>query len=248
MGLLSDQKKLQKKFYEQQEQGGGAKKTTPKKEKKSAPKKQPSKGVIASAKDIKAYNEMVKADMATYKGLAIEDKLPIKAALIKKYKEHVDWVLSAACTDYSLAVNGYAIWLFDTGDIEGFLDIVDRAIDIAQKQKIISKKDYQILKLYWIMDWAAVQRDQGLSYEPYFSRVFKSVKDWKLPKKIREGYWYFMFYSLIDQGKLKEAAKIGRDALGHGAEIKGNFTILQNILAGKYKKTWDSSQRKFINA
>lgn len=246
MGLLRDQKELQKQYYEEQKLKREPEDPPEKKPKSKS--KQPRKGPIKSASDVQKFNDLVTDDMATYKGLPVEDKLPIKAGLIKKYKEHVDWVLSTAQKEDSLAVNAFAIWQYDTGDIKGFLETVGRAIDISQRQIIIPKKDYHLLKLYWIMDWAGEQRDLEQSYEPYFSQVFKSVKDWKLPKRIKEGYWYLMFYSLLDQGKLEEAAKLGKNAIKHGAEIKTNLLITEKILAGKTEKQWDSDQRKFVKA
>ena len=246
MGLLRNQKELQKQYYEEQKLKRELE--DPPRETPKGQSKQPRKGPIKSASDVQKFNDLVTEDMATYKGLPVEDKLPIKTRLIKKYKDHVEWVLSTAQKDDSLAVNAYAIWLYDTGDIKGFLETIARAENIAQRQTIIPKKDYHLLKLYWIMDWTAEQRDLSQSYEPYFSQVFESVKNWKLPKKIREGYWYFMFYSLLNQGKFKEAAKIGPDALKHGAEIKGNLAILLKILAGKISKQWDQEQRKFVKA
>lgn len=245
MGFLRDQKELQKQFYKNLEAGdNGSEDPTPvelKTQKKAA-----AKGPIKSASDIQKYNALVEEDMATYKGLPIEEKVAVKQKLIVKYKDHVEWVLSTAQKEDSLAVNAYTIWLFDTGDLKGFLETVGRAKDIAQRQTIIPKKTYQLLKLYWIMDWAYEQRDLGLSYDPYFSQVFKSVKDWKLPKRIKEGYWYLMFYSLLDQDKLEEAVKLGKNAITHGAEIKTNLLIAEKILAGKYEKQWDSDQRKFV--
>ncbi|MBU2647876.1 hypothetical protein KKI24_24420 [bacterium] len=246
MSFLRDQKALQKKYYQGQQTD--ELQTTDNRPKPKPPGKKPArKGPAASAKDIQAYNDLVAEDIASYKGLPVEEKIRIKTGLIKRYRQHVEWVLETGQKEDSLAVNGYIIWLFDTGDMEGFLDTIDRAIAIAQRQTIIPGKDYQTLKLYWIMDWAAAQRDQGQSYEPYFIRVFKSIRDWKLPKKIREGYWYFMFYSLLDAGNLEEAAKIGKSAIGYGAEIKTNLLLVEKILAGKVEKRWDSEQRRFIN-
>lgn len=247
MGILQDQKQLQRQYYAGRKSAPAAEETGADENPQQAPPRPSRKGAIAAAKDIQAYNDLVRADMETYKGLPVEEKVTIKAGLIKRYRQHVEWVLETAQKEDSLAVNGFIIWLFDTGDIKGFLDAIDRAINIAQRQTIIPKKDYQTLKLYWIMDWASEQRDLGQPYEPYFSQVFNSIGNWKLPKRIKEGYWYLMFYSLLDQGKYEEAAKIGKNALEYGAEIKTNYLLVEKILAGKVDKRWDSEQRKFVN-
>lgn len=245
MSRLRDQKELQRQYYEEQKLKREPE-DPPDESPKSMPK-QSRKGAIKSSSDIQTYNDLVAEDIKTYKGLPIEEKLPIKKKLIEKYRDHVEWVLTSGCTYDSLAVNVMAIWLHDTGDIKGFIETCDRAIDIAQRQTYIPQKTYQLLKLYWIMDWAFEQRDLGQSYEPYFSQVFNSIDNWKLPKKIKSSYWYLMFYSLLDQGELKEAEKIGKDAIKHGATIKSNFLMLEKILAGKYKKRWASDLRKFVN-
>jgi terminase small subunit len=237
MALLRDQKKLQKQFYKEQE-GEPAQKD---KKSKSKPR-----GPAPKSSKIKEQNNLVQAELDRLKGLPIEEKITIKKALVEKYKADIELLLSSKeLTEYSLLLNAYIIWLFDTGDIEGFLRMIDYGIALSQKQKIIPQKDYQLLKLYWIMDWTAEQRDQGLPWEPYFSQVFKTIKDWKQPKRIREGYWYFYFYTLLAQGKKKQAEKIGDQAIEHGAGIKSNLVILRNILKGKYKKKWDAQAWKF---
>lgn len=243
MGRLADQKELQKRYYEQQAKQAKVESDEPEKEVKSKTKSR-----APGKSKIQEMNKRVQAELDRLKGLPIEEKITIKKALVEKYKADVEHLgTSKDLQEYSLLLNAYIIWLYDTGDIEGFLRMIDQAIALSQQQKIIPQKDYTRLKLYWILDWTAEQRDKGLPWEPYFSQVFKTITDWKQPKRIREGYWYFWFYTLLGQGKYKEAEKIGDQAIEYGAEIKTNLVIVRNILKGKYKKKWDAKSWKFVS-
>lgn len=237
MGLLREQKQLHKLHSEELEKKG---------EHPAKPKHSSKIGQIASRKTKSNVDTDIKTDILSYKGLPIEDKRPIKATLVNKYKKRLSEILTAKKPGESLILNAYIIWLFDLGDIEGFLNLIDQAIAMGQKQTMIPNKDYKLLKLYWIMDWTAEQRDQGAPYEPYFSRVFESITDWKLPQKIKEGYWYFMFYSLLNQGEFEKALQIGQVAITHGAEIKTTLLILEKVINKEVKKVWAPEQRKFV--
>ena len=186
-------------------------------------------------------------DMASCAGLSLAEKATIKAGLLKKYRERLERLPFSGplSDDDRLLVNGYAIWLFDTGDIDAFIDITERAAKAGLPQTVIPNKDYRLLKLYWVMDWAAKQRDAGLSYEPCFSQVFDSVNDWNLPKRIREGYHYFKFYSLLAMGELPQALEFGERAIDMGAEIKTNYATLRDILSGKVQKEWNAETWRF---
>lgn len=238
MSLLRAQKKLQKKFYETNKAEAEVEKAMPK-----------SVNGRINKGQVYELERLVEEDIASYKGLPIGEKIAIKKKLVKKYEKSVQQLLESPLIydRYSLMVNGYIIWLYDIGDIEGFLNTIDKAISLSLEQQIIQNKDYRLMRLYWVLDWTAEQRDKRLSYEPYLSRVFESIKDWDLPKKIKEGYWYFRFYSLLAQGKLDEALKTGEEAIEHGAGIKTNLEILKSIQEGKVKKTWDVENWKFVS-
>jgi hypothetical protein len=247
MGLLKHQKELQKRFYQPQPAANQDGQTAPA-EKTAAPKPAGAipQGPIAVKSKVDLVNQLVETDMASYKGLPIEEKRTIKAFLLRKYHSELEWILLSQPKEFSLLLNAVVIWLYDLGEIEQFLNVIDQAIAMKQNQTLLPQKSYQLMKLYWIVDWAYQEREQGRPFEPYFSQVFQSISDWNQPKRIKEGYWYLMFYSLLNQGKLKEAMDLGPKALEHGAGIKTNLSILEGILAGTIQKQWDATQQAFI--
>ena len=110
---------------------------------------------------VNELERLVEADIASYKGLPVSEKIAIKKKLVKKYEKSVQQLLESPLIydRYSLMVNGYIIWLYDIGDIEGFLNTIDKAISLSLEQQIIQNKDYRLMRLYWVLDWTAEQKD-----------------------------------------------------------------------------------------
>ena len=234
MGRFSDQKELQREFQ----------KGRPERETAAAGSKS---GPFRRRADLKVSEAELERDIRSYSGIPLKEKIKKKTALVAKYKSLVDQAFrSGLAQENEATISAYTVWLYDTGDIAQFIELADRAAGLGLRQTLIPNKDYRLLKLYWVMDWTARQRDAGLSYEPYFSHVFDSVEDWNLPRKIREGYHYFKFYSLVASGELEQALKFGERAIEMGAEIKTNHRILRDIVASKTKKKWDRATWKFV--
>lgn len=121
----------------------------------------------------------------------IAERISLKRdELLPKWEPYVARYLTAGDV-YEYTVFGWCvIWLFDVGDIERALDWADIAIRQEQPTPERLKSRFPVFVADQMLEWAERQSQAGHSIEPYFSRVFKHVReDWRLHEK-HTAKWY----------------------------------------------------------
>lgn len=131
-------------------------------------------------------------DLARLSALTrIQDRVELKRTeLLPKWAPYVERYLVAGKV-YEYPVFGWAIiWLFDVGELEKALDWADIAIAQEQPTPDRLKSRFPAFVADQVLAWAEQQSESGHSIEPYFSRVFKHVReDWRLHEK-HTAKWY----------------------------------------------------------
>ncbi|EIY4984770.1 phage terminase small subunit [Klebsiella quasipneumoniae] len=112
--------------------------------------------------------------------------------LLPKWAPYVERYLSAGEV-YPYAVFGWCvIWLFDVGELERALDWANIAIAQDQPTPERLRSRFPAFVADQILAWAELQAESGHAIEPYFSRVFKHVReDWRLHEKHTAKFYKF---------------------------------------------------------
>lgn len=121
----------------------------------------------------------------------IQERIELKRTeLLPKWMPYVERYFAAGKV-YEYPILGWCvIWLFDVGDIEKALDWADIAISQEQPTPERIKSRFPAFVADQVLEWAERQSAAGNSIEPYFSRVFKHVREgWRLHEK-HTAKWY----------------------------------------------------------
>ncbi|ECF8073707.1 terminase [Salmonella enterica] len=90
------------------------------------------------------------------------------------------------------------VWLFDTGEMDKALDWADIAIKQNQPMPPRFDRDLPTFVVDEVMQWAQIQFDEGLSVEPYFSRVLGHIgEDWTLHEDLVAKWYKFAGLNLL---------------------------------------------------
>lgn len=90
------------------------------------------------------------------------------------------------------------VWLFDTGEMDKALEWADIAIKQNQPMPPRFDRDLSTFVADEVMQWAQIQFDDGLSVEPYFSRVMGHIgEDWTLHEEIVAKWYKFAGLNLL---------------------------------------------------
>ena len=142
-------------------------------------------GKIAARRAASGIAEQVAADLESLKGLTLEAKAAIKKTLVEKYRAHAEGFLAAGHGELADPVVPYwVIWLWDTGDLEGFIRHGRRAEALNQRSPL--NTPLKEFRWYRVLDWAGEELKAGRSPEPYFSDVLGEVE--AMPGSIASGY------------------------------------------------------------
>jgi hypothetical protein len=145
----------------------------------------PRPGKIAARKASAGIETGLAADLAALKGLTLEAKRVLKVQLVEKYRAHAEGFLAAGHAHLADPVVPYwVIWLWDVGDIEGFIRHGRRAEALGQRSPLQTpSKEF---RWYRVLDWAGEELKAGRSPEPYFGDVLGEVD--AMPGSIAAGY------------------------------------------------------------
>ncbi|WP_312156317.1 phage terminase small subunit [Lelliottia nimipressuralis] len=153
----------------------------------------------------------------------IQDRIELKRTeLLPKWLPYVERYLAAGKV-YEYTVFGWTIiWLFDVGEIEKALDWADIAISQEQPTPERLKSRFPAFVADQVLEWAEAQSQAGHSIEPYFSRVFKHVReDWRLHEKHTAKWYKFAGEFLLrdNTGKPAPSTIFDVDALHRSREL-----------------------------
>lgn len=145
----------------------------------------PRPGKIAARKAATGIETGLADDLASLKGLTLEAKRALKVQLVEKYRAHAEGFLSAGHAHLADPVVPYwVIWLWDVGDIGGFIRHGRRAEALGQRSPLQTpSKEF---RWYRVLDWAGDELKAGRSPEPYFGDVLGEVD--AMPGSIAAGY------------------------------------------------------------
>ena len=153
----------------------------------------------------------------------IQDRVELKRnELLPKWLPHVERYLSAGKVWPNPVFAWCIIWLFDTGELERALDWADIAIAQDQPTPDRLKSRFPAFVADQILAWAELQAESGHAIEPYFSRVFKHIReDWRLHEKHTAKFYKFAGEFLLRDSSGTPAPSIitDREALSRAFEL-----------------------------
>jgi hypothetical protein len=161
----------------------------------------PAPGKIASRQAAAGVAQQLAADVESLKGLTLEAKAAIKKALVEKYRAHAEGFLAAGHQGLADPVVPYwVIWLWDTGDLEGFIKHGRRAEALNQRSPL--NTPLREFRWYRVLDWANDELKAGRSPEPYFGDVHAEVE--AMPGSIAAGYHTVAGKSFVTRAEAAE--------------------------------------------
>ena len=179
----------------------------------------------ALAEDLKSLSEIK----------SMERRADVKREqLIPKYKPYVDR-LRAGGKNHDL-LGYFIVWLFDTGDIEGGLDLGEymASVDAGLPERF--NRDLPTFMADGVLAWSEAEYDAGRSPEPYFSTAFAHVDtagedNWDLPDALRAKY--FRLRGLLDERleNIDDAIANLERAMALGAKVKTKINELAKLQA-----------------
>lgn len=146
-------------------------------------------------------------DKKVLKGLArLSDKVEYKRnELIPKYRPHVEEYLASGATFKNPLFAQMVIWLFDIEELDTAIKWCDIAIERGLETGF--KRDFAHFCSDSVRDWSERMAAMGHSIEPYFSQVFKKVRnDWRLKEKPTAKWYKFAGLLLLRDEKGKPRA------------------------------------------
>ncbi|WP_140920174.1 phage terminase small subunit [Limnobaculum xujianqingii] len=118
--------------------------------------------------------------------------------LLPRWMPTVEAYLASGKVHNNPVLSWCLVWLFDVGDFDRALDMVDIAIEQHQLPPDGFRGTLASFTADTILAWAEGEFSQGHSVEPYFSRTFENVRDnWRLHEKISAKYHKFAGLMLL---------------------------------------------------
>ncbi len=162
-------------------------------------------------------------DLARLSGLAVGDRIELKAELLPGYLAAVNAYLDDGDVYANPVMAHMIIWIFDlieaghsAGDIITAERLAMAAVDQGQHMPERFNRDLPTFVADAFLAWAKLEIDQNHSPEPIFSRVFEQVKTWPVPQVVLMKYHKAAANIAIDKdddqiayGHLIEAQKLG---------------------------------------
>ena len=138
--------------------------------------------------------------MASLKGLTLEAKAALKRRLVEKYRAHAERFLASGHGTLQDDITArWVIWLWDIGDIEGYLRASRKAEALHQRSFLSTP--LREFRWYRLLDWANGEHKEGRSTEPYFSDVLAEADT--MPGSIASGY--HIVAGKLAQGRAEQA-------------------------------------------
>ncbi len=112
--------------------------------------------------------------------------------LLPKWTPTVEQYLTSHDVHQNMIFSYCVIWLFDIGDFDKGLDWAEIAIKQGQKTPENIRRQFAAFVADTVLEWAMREAEYGHSVEPYFSRVFKCVREeWRLHEEINAKWYKF---------------------------------------------------------
>ena len=166
-------------------------------------------GKIAARQAAAGLEAQLAADVDALHGLTLEAKAAIKKGLVEKYRAHCEAFLAAGHQGLADPVVPYwVVWLWDTGDIEGFIRHGRRAEALNQRSPL--RTPLKEFRWYRLLEWSGAELKAGRSPEPYFSQVYAEAQ--AMPGSIGSGYhalagkFFVKWAEAAEQDEDREAA------------------------------------------
>ena len=142
-------------------------------------------GKMASRQAASGIEAVFAEDVKSLKGLTLEAKTRLKKTLVEKYRAHATRFLASGHGQLQDAVTAHwVIWLWDTGDIQGFIENSRRAEALDQRSPF--QTPLREFRWYRLLDWVSAEVKAHRSPEPYFEDVYQEVG--AMPGSIASGY------------------------------------------------------------
>lgn len=163
------------------------------------------------------------SDLKTLKSFnRIEDKVTHKRELlIPKFKPYIEEYLASGEQYDNPLFAQVVIWLFDVDDLETAIEWCQTAIDRELDTPERFKRDFATFCADEVLAWSERMAALGHSVEPYFSQVFKKVREeWRINEKLTAKWFKFAGLHLL------------RDKDGQPRPTAvGDIQILENAVA-----------------
>jgi len=165
-------------------------------------------GKIASRQAASGIEADFETDVASLKGLTLEAKAVLKRRLVEKYRVHAERFLASGHGSLKDDITArWVIWLWDIGDIEGYLAASRKAEALNQRSPL--NTPLREFRWYRVLDWANAEHKEGRSPEPYFTDVLGEAD--AMPGSIASGY--HILSGKLAQGRAEQAEADGFEKL-----------------------------------
>jgi len=166
----------------------------------------------------------LESDLAALKMIkSIKEKERVKAeTLIPKYMPLVN-TLQVTGSDHPL-LGQILVWLFDTGDIPGAMELAVYCIGHKVPMPEWFKRDLPTFLCDTVIEWAEGEFDEGRTCEPYFTDVFELAHTddslWDLPDQVRAKFYRLRGMIASKAEDWKQAVIDLEYAKEYGAKVK----------------------------
>ncbi|UDQ97955.1 phage terminase small subunit [Lentisphaerota bacterium WC36G] len=141
------------------------------------------------------------------------------------------------------------IWSYDVGNIKDFWWLAENYLKQHQEMPDRYLSNTHTFVADSVLEYSNNAVANGEEFEPYFSNVFESLKDWPVPDAVKEKYNFFYGErlkekadKLVTEGKYQDALKILHHLAQNKFKVKGKIAEASKAFgeelfeAGEYKK------------